>query len=240
MSASRLIVVNCSEKAIENSLSIAEVLGEAKFGETIKVRLNISKGSDAKTSVSVWVEGSEKVSEVTSMNIYTRHSQLELMVPVRLKDGDYDSGTYTLVAEGLGSTDSRQIKIESIENEECEEKTCPKCPACKETKCEKGEIKSFYTLASKYNEKIRLFANVDCANCSIIARSANESQRRSITGPGKVDFNMSFANDYTLDLCKASSSLHLDIEKPAKNEKKTEAKAYPEAKKSTVPPSYQS
>jgi hypothetical protein len=247
LTAYHLVTLNCTEQIIENDLHIKEVLidDDLRFGDALKVRLNISKGSDAKTSISVWVEGTEKVSEVTSLNVYTKHSNMEVLVPVRLKDEDFDSGTYTVVAEGLGLTDSKQLRIDEKDEKDCPENTCPKCQVCEKCKVtkspEKSEIKSFYTLASKYNDRIRLFANVDCKNCSLFLQGRNETKRMLVTNSSKLDFNMTFSSDYTLDLCESSKALHLDIEKPVVEKKKTEAKANATKAKSPAPQtSYQS
>ncbi len=133
-SAEQLIIVKdptYSKISPENNsyVKILEVdLGsdnKAKFGEAIKVKINIYRGNTQKYSTSLWVEGTSKIStETLKIHTLTKFTNYTFTIPVQLKpncDKDYADGIYYVKLEGLNSSDSATINVEGITSSLCEE-----------------------------------------------------------------------------------------------------------------------
>jgi len=123
----------------------------AKFGQTIRAKVNIWKGDDTKNSISLWVEDEDghRISKYSKTSIYTRYTNHELALPVQLYpncDENYDDGNYTLYigwTSGYEVKDSYNFSIRGISKD--------LCIAYKEIEQEK--LKKFvYELVSKPNK----------------------------------------------------------------------------------------
>ncbi len=235
------IVVRCpasrkDEEQYHESISIEGInLGSdnsAKFGESIRVKLYITKGSTSKTAIDMYAEGADgKVSETTSMNIDSKNSETAVTIPLLIKpdcDDELDEGEYTLVVSGLGVEDTKEFRIEghksglcktvtrTVTNTEYRENDC----SCLDVKPElvykpKPKIKSFYTLAKKYSERLRLFANVECPGTCVLDLS-NKTQviekRKLQNFSGKIDFNVSASRAYVLQISDVAQSMNMSPE----------------------------
>ena len=96
---------------------------KAKFGQTIRVKVNIYKGDTAKNTVKLWIEDNEKVSKETTTNIYTKYTSYVLTLPIQIKpncNGEFDDGTYYINIEGFGKSDKQSIKIEDNQDDVCD------------------------------------------------------------------------------------------------------------------------
>jgi len=217
--AEQYVIINCGkieqeEEECNEEIKIEDINvgsdGVVKFGEMFKVKLSITKCQTSKTAIEVFVEKSgEVVSEKTKLNMHKKDSEIEVTVPVLLKDNcddDYDDGDYDLVVEGLGVSDIGEVTLEGTENcpkEKIIEKKCKPIEVKTKNKGKLPKIKSFYTLAKKHSDKIRLFANVDCpGNCSIYLKNKNNiiKNRKLSKYSGRVDFNVSYEDRYFLTL----------------------------------------
>jgi|GEM_PF-1181372 len=98
---------------------------KAKFGQTIRVKVNIFKGSTAKSSISLWAEDehSERISKESKTNIYTYFTNYTLTLPLQLLpncDHDYPDGNYTLIIEGLDRIDTYPFSVYGITKDMCD------------------------------------------------------------------------------------------------------------------------
>lgn len=98
---------------------------KAKFGQAIRVKLDIRKGDTAKNSISLWIEDNKgnKVSKESNTNVYQKYMDYKLTLPLQIKpncDYSYDDGIYKLIIEGLDEKDSKNIEIEGITKDLCE------------------------------------------------------------------------------------------------------------------------
>jgi len=104
---------------------------KAKFGQTIRVKVDIYKGDTTKTSISIRIEDNNgnKLSKETKTNAYQKYMNYILTLPVQIKPNcgyDYEDGTYKLIIEGLGEMDSENIEIEGITKDLCEKTSIEK------------------------------------------------------------------------------------------------------------------
>jgi hypothetical protein len=170
----------------DSRISIIDIIypkeSSAKFGEMIKVKIEVYKGNTGKTLVSAYVEDNEgkKASEITSLYLHDKYMAAELTIPIQLKpncDGKLSFGSYTLVITGLDDEDSTNIKLSGISSALCKEKIIYEqnqktikdtenlissdSTANTEKTTNLPAIKSFYTLVKKYSPDINLFAGID-------------------------------------------------------------------------------
>jgi len=120
--AERLIVVrnimgnnDASSEVEESEITIKSVSSPNKLshGETLMTRINIYKGNTGKSSVRLWMEGSGRISEVASVNLFDKFTIYEFALPVKLKEEcSIKSGSYKLVAEGLDAKDKKSIELD--------------------------------------------------------------------------------------------------------------------------------
>lgn len=95
---------------------------KAKFGDNLRVKVNVYKGNSTKTSISLWIEDKEEISKRTKFNADENYKNLTLTVPLQLFpncDGKFKDGTYAVVIEGLDSIDRYEINVEGITNSLC-------------------------------------------------------------------------------------------------------------------------
>ena len=109
------------------SLEIKEVYvgsdEKAKFGDTLSVAIEVYKGNSTRTSVQLWLEGTEEISKKTKTNLEEKFTNYKLTLPIQLLPNcnyKYPNGTYTIVLEGLGERDEEEVKIEGITKNLCE------------------------------------------------------------------------------------------------------------------------
>lgn len=97
---------------------------EAKFGEELRTKINVYKGSTTKNSIKLWVEkDNAEVSKKSSINVYDRFKNYNLVLSVRLDpncNNKYGDGTYELVLEGLDKRVDKEFRIEGITESLCE------------------------------------------------------------------------------------------------------------------------
>tara|TARA_Y100000310_G_scaffold332444_1_gene408037 strand:+ start:13062 stop:15287 length:2226 start_codon:yes stop_codon:yes gene_type:complete len=106
----------------------------AKFGQTIRAKVNIWKGDDTKNSISLWVEDEKghRISKHSKASIYTKYTSHDLALPVQIYpncDENYEDGNYTLKigwTSGYKVKDSYNFSIRGISNDVCVGKEKPK------------------------------------------------------------------------------------------------------------------
>jgi hypothetical protein len=128
----RIVSIKGKPLQEESSISIENILDlgadkKAKFGQTIRVRLQVYKGNTNKESVAVWIEGKgeERISKQSKTNLELKYTNYSLTIPVQIKpncDEDFDDDDYTIVAKGLDSEDEEELEIEDLTDSMCDVK----------------------------------------------------------------------------------------------------------------------
>lgn len=97
---------------------------EAKFGQTIRVKLNVYKGNTNKESIALWVQkGSNRLSKQSKVNIEEKYSNHSFTLPIQLDpncDKEFDDDSYDIVAEGLDETTEKEVDIAGLTDSLCE------------------------------------------------------------------------------------------------------------------------
>lgn len=110
----------------ENSLKIEEIyLGndnEAKWGDIVRVKVNIYKGEETKDTVYLYLE--KEASKKSRVVVYDDFTENNLVIPIQIDsncDGHLKDGKYNLILEGLDEFDKEEINIEENLEGICEE-----------------------------------------------------------------------------------------------------------------------
>ena len=114
-----------------SSISILSILDlgndkEAKFGQTIRARINVYKGNTNKETIDVWMQDSSgnRISKQSRAGLESKYTNYTLTIPVQINpncDGKFDDDSYTITASGLDSEDEHEIEIAGITESLCEE-----------------------------------------------------------------------------------------------------------------------
>jgi hypothetical protein len=103
---------------------------KAKWGQTIRVRLEAYKGDESKNSLSLWVEDKDgdQRSKHTRFNIYNRYTENSITLPIQLYPNcnkRYKDGSHTVHigwTSSLESLTSYTFNIEDISVDVCKDK----------------------------------------------------------------------------------------------------------------------
>ena len=98
---------------------------KAKFGQNVRVDVEIYKGDTTKNNVKFFIENNakERISKVTDINVYSKFLTYDLTIPLQINPNcknEFNETDYTIRAEGLNTTTSSAIKIEGITKALCE------------------------------------------------------------------------------------------------------------------------
>jgi hypothetical protein len=161
-----------NETDFESEIEIEKIyLGndeKAKFGDTIRVKLNIFKGNTTKSSISAWIEkDKEKVSKRTKFNIDKKYQITPITIPLQIFPNcnkKFENGEYDVIIEGLDEKDKQTIKIRNITKNLCEEIKCSSKEIYKES-CSETNIKPpnstinkiVYESTNKKTERIAIY-----------------------------------------------------------------------------------
>ena len=147
-------IITIKGKPLENNsfLKIAQVydLGndeEAKFGDTIRIKLSAYKGNTNKESVSVWVEDEKnKISKESRTSLFSKYTNYSIVIPIQIKpncDEKFDNGEYSIIAEGLGIKDEKEIEVSGLTPAMCDKKENNKDTTATKAKPFEFELMSF-------------------------------------------------------------------------------------------------
>jgi len=108
-----------SDEVISSKIEIKKIydLGsddEAKFGQVIRVKINVYKGDTRKSVIYVWVEDRERISKKTSVNVYDKFNEVEFTLPVQIDlncNGEFKDDDYYVIVEGLDTKDRYEIEV---------------------------------------------------------------------------------------------------------------------------------
>ncbi|MBW2975919.1 lamin tail domain-containing protein [Candidatus Woesearchaeota archaeon] len=154
------------ESSTESVLEITEVGKEAKFGDTVDVKVSIYKGETTMYSVKLWIEdGGKKASETTKIHLYGKHSSYNGQLPVKLVPNcglKLKNGKYDVVIEGLGKGDRKEIRIEGIKTSACQassEKASSSSSGAKKFDFEVTDFDEAVGVGDKLNTKVTFYNN---------------------------------------------------------------------------------
>ncbi len=141
----KLVSINKKESNLNEDASNIKILNvldlgkdkKAKFGQVIRVRTNIYKGDETKTSVNLYLDDDKgnRIGKITTTNIDNKFSNNTITLPLQIDpncDNKLKNGNYDLVLEGFDLIDKYKLEIQG-NNEDL----------CKEVKVELGEDSVF-------------------------------------------------------------------------------------------------
>lgn len=87
---------------------------KAKFGQIIRIRLNVYKGDTRKQTVTMTIEGADKISKETTLTISEKYIEQEITLPIQINPNcneKYKDGTYEIVVQGLDEEVKKKIEV---------------------------------------------------------------------------------------------------------------------------------
>jgi len=128
--ATKILIVkgNATEQIRSSSIGIKSIDtgsdGKIKYGETANIEIEVYKGDTSKYAIDIWVQNSSgnKLSDVSTIHTNSKFTSYTFKVPVQMKsncDSAFSDGTYSVVAEGLGTNDTESIVIEGVSSSTC-------------------------------------------------------------------------------------------------------------------------
>jgi len=168
----RIITIKGKPLQEASSIDIVKVydLGKdkkAKFGQTIRLKLNAYKGNTNKNSVAVWIEGNsgKKLSKQSKTNLDQKYTNYSLTLPVQIKpncDETFKDGDYTIIARGLDSEDEEEVEIEDLTDSMCDVKIIEAKPfSSKKFNFDIQDFNENIETGKKFNTKIMFDNNND-------------------------------------------------------------------------------
>jgi hypothetical protein len=168
----RIITIKGKLLQEDSSIDIAKIydLGQdkkAKFGQTIRIKLNAYKGNTNKNSVAIWIEDNKgkKLSKQSKTNLDLKYTNYSLTLPIQIKpncDEEFDDDDYTIIAKGLDSEDEEEVEIEDITDSMCDVKIIESKPfSSKKFNFEIQNFNENIEAGKKLNTKIVLDNNND-------------------------------------------------------------------------------
>tara|TARA_Y100000310_G_scaffold336554_1_gene421440 strand:- start:21989 stop:23758 length:1770 start_codon:yes stop_codon:yes gene_type:complete len=100
---------------------------KAKFGQTIRIKLNAYKGNTNKNSIAIWIENKkeERLSKHSKTNLDLKYTNYSLTLPVQIKpncDEKFKDGSHIIKTLGLDSEDEEELEIEDLTDSMCDVK----------------------------------------------------------------------------------------------------------------------
>jgi len=97
---------------------------KAKWGDNLRIKLNIYKGNTSKESVQAWLfKKTRTVSKRTRVNVHKRFEEQIYTIPIQINPNckqTHEDGDYNLIVTGLGTETEKKIKISGINSAFCE------------------------------------------------------------------------------------------------------------------------
>ena len=120
-----------NEESIDEShIDIEKILdlgsdNKAKFGQVIRVSLNVYKGDTTKNYIKAYIEDSSgnRLSKVSDFNAYNKFIEYDLTLPLQIEpncNGKLNETRYTLFVDGLDLIETESIEIEGITKDLCQ------------------------------------------------------------------------------------------------------------------------
>lgn len=126
---SRLFTIKGSTLVKDSNIRISKIydLGsddKARFGQVVRVRLEVYKGDTTKKSIAIWVENKKgrKASKQSKASLYENFENSTLTLPIQLDancDNSLKNGNYYVRVQGLGIEDDEMFKVEDVTTSLC-------------------------------------------------------------------------------------------------------------------------
>ncbi len=124
---SKLIFVKGEPLTNKSYVKILEIyLGKdnkARFGDNLRIKVNIYKGYTEKSSISLWLGDAEEISGVSKTNVYDKFTNYTFVIPIQIDpncNGKFRNKKYKLILEGLDDRDEEEISVNDITDSLCE------------------------------------------------------------------------------------------------------------------------
>jgi len=168
----RIITIKGKPLREDSSIDIEKIfdLGTdniAKFGQTIRVKLNAYKGNTNKKSVALYIEDDDgnRLSKQSKTNLDLKYTNYSLTIPVQIKPNcneKFKDDEYILIAKGIDSEDKEEFDIEELTDSLCEVKVVEqKKVSTKKLKFDLQEFNDKVEVGKEYKTKILLDNNND-------------------------------------------------------------------------------
>ena len=202
---------------------------KAKFGDLLRVKINVYKGGTSKYNVELYVEedNGEEVSKRTKLSAYDNFKNYTLTIPVQLFPNcnyNHPNGTYNLILTGLDEKDEEEFEIESITTSLCE--TIYKEPEASKIYIDFLEIPTQTKLGNASTVKIQITNNSTESQkielWSYIYKGSNsisgdrEENKQSITIPPSSSSIIILENSILEDPEPGNYKLKIKIKKPGR------------------------
>ena len=156
-----------NEESIDESfIEIEKILdlgsdNKAKFGQIIRVSLNVYKGDTTKNYIKAYIEDSSgnRLSKVSDFNAYNKFIEYDLTLPLQIEpncNGKSNETRYTLFVEGLDLIEEESIEIEGLTKDLCQKVKTSSTSGSNIILYEIIELPEEINYGNKSNIKIRL------------------------------------------------------------------------------------
>ena len=151
-----------------------------KFGDIIKIDLNIYRGNTRKYAIKLWGEGDKKISDVITIHANEKFTNYDLQIPLKLYDNcenKFKDGKYELMLEGLDESEKKEFNVKGMNEKLCKIKEI--IVTKNDTKIIKTESKKSDLKISNKNNYSENIINDSKATGLTVFQNSNEKAMRS-------------------------------------------------------------
>lgn len=198
---------------------IATPSGRLYYGDYLEADIDIYRGNTLKSVVTASLkdENNRKISDELKFKLTKKYTELSTIARFHIKELCAEDKTYTLIVEGLGVSDEKDVRVWQDERL-CDNKQSSSAStnaaksAASTTPAIKNDcqIISFYTRTKNYKENITLYANTDCREGELVLSGMMNNKRIAINSSGTLSFEAGAEpgnNTYTLKLLSSSGRI---------------------------------
>jgi hypothetical protein len=190
----------------DSSIIIVDIMapsGGLHYGGYLEAEIYIYRGNTLKSAVTASLkdENNRKISDEVKFKLAKKYTELSTTAQFHIKEVCAEDKTYTLVVEGLGVSDEKEVRVWEDESV-CREKeqttsgssTTKKAVSITSTTgissaTEKDcRIISFYTRTKNYKENITLYASTDCKEGELLLTGMMNDKRIIVNSSGTLSF----------------------------------------------------
>jgi len=159
---------------------------EAKWGQTIKIKIDAYKGNTNKKTINIRVDKEkEKASKQTRVNLDKKYTAAELTLLLQLKpncDRKLKDGEYKIIAEGLDSRSMKKISISGENKDTCKviKEVIEKNNTCEKVECNTSINTKKYAIQEKKenNKNYIKQENTEEITGSVVYESKSKKTRK--------------------------------------------------------------